>query len=341
MLNFLWFEKNDKIKFMNIKNLVYCAYFDKGFLLKGLALHSSLLKYNPDAKLWILAFDKYTEDILRKMKLKGVTVVPLAEFEDKELLAVKGSRNPVEYYWTCTPSLPLYIFKRKPDTKYVVYLDGDLYFYLDAMVGVEEIADKSILAVEHRFPKGMESMSKVSGRFNVGFNVFKNDKVGIKCLKRWRAQCLDWCYWRPKDGKLGDQMYLNEWPKLYEKNLVISENIGVDTAPWNVSQYEVSKKGNDVYINNKKLVCYHFHQFQILGPDHFSRVLGYTLSREVVKLIYEPYEAELRRQYTKVKSFDKSFEIKRVEQNINQVFRAKLSKLIGPVYWRIKGWLGN
>lgn len=323
--------------------VVYCTYFDKGFLLKGLALHASLIRHNPNAKLWILAFDRYTEKILEKMKLKGVTVVSLKDFEDKELLAIKNTRNKIEYIWTCTPSLPLYIFKKNPNIKYVAYLDGDLYFYSSSIPAVNEIGNKSIVAVPHRFPKGLEHIAKGSGYFNVAFNVFKNDEEGIKCLKRWRNQCLDWCYWKLEDGKLGDQMYLDEWPKLYKKSLVISKNIGVDTAPWNASQYKVSKKGDSVFINNEKLVCYHFHQFQILGSDNFSRVLGYTLSKDVVKNIYEPYEEELRKQYKIVKKFDNSFEIKSSEnkENKNQITRQKLAKYFGPIYWRIKGWLIN
>jgi hypothetical protein len=316
--------------------IAYCAYFDKGFLLKGLALHASLVKQNPDAKLWLLAFDKYTEDILKKMELKGVTVVSLLDFEDRELLAVKPTRHPVEYYWTCTPSWILYVMGKCPNVKHVVYLDADLYFYSDPGKGVSEIGDKSLLVVEHRFPKGRGGMVMNAGRFNVAFNVFKNDKIGKACLKRWRTQCLDWCYWKPEDGKLGDQMYLDEWPKVYGKDLVISENVGVDAAPWNISQYKITKKGSSIYIDEDQLVCYHFHQFQILGPNHFNRVLGYTLSKETVDNIYEPYEKELEKQYKKVKAYDKSYAIISPSTNSYQIIRQKMAKYFGPVYWRIK-----
>ena len=305
---------------------IFCTYFDKGFLLKGLALHSSLIKHNPNAKLWILAFDKYTEKILKRLKLSGVTVIALRDFEDKELLSVKPSRHPVEYYWTCTPSWITYIMKKNPSVKYVTYLDGDLYFYSDPQMGVGNIGKKSLLAVEHRFPKGKENLAIGSGRFNVAFNVFKNDKIGVSCLKRWKNQCLEWCYWKHENGKLGDQMYLDEWPKLYGNNLAISKNVGLNAAPWNISQYKVTNKKSWTYINNDKLICYHFHQFQILGPNHFSRVLGYTLSKNVIKYIYEPYEEELKRQYLIVKKLDKNFEINIAERDKGVFLRQKLTR---------------
>jgi len=319
-------------------NIVYATYFDKGFLLKGLALHESLIRQTPNARLWILAFDKYTEKLLKKMKLKGVTVVVLEDFEDKQLLAVKPLRHPVEYFWTCTPTWMLYVLK-KSKAKYAVYLDADLYFYSDADNGVNEIGSKSLLAVEHRFPKGRKGMAKGSGVFNVAFNVFKNDKVGIKCLERWRKQCLDWCYWKLEDGKLGDQMYLDEWPKLYAKDLVISKNVGVDAAPWNIGQYKVSSRDGVTHINDNKLVCYHFHQFQILGPNNFSRILGYTLSRDVIRYIYEPYEKELRDQYKKIRKYDKNFIIEEAEKDKGMLFRQKMARYFGPLYWRLKDFI--
>jgi len=317
-------------------SVIYCTYFDKGFLLRGLALHSSLIRYNPNAKLWILAFDKYTEDVLNKMKLRGVTVISLRNFEDKELLAVKPTRHTVEYYWTCTPSWVLYIMKKNPSVENVVYLDADLYFYSDPDKGVLEIGTKSLLAVEHRFPKGREGMEVVAGRFNLAFNVFKNNPIGKKCVERWKGQCLDWCYWEPDGDKLGDQKYLNEWPRLYGGELVISKNLGVDVAPWNVSQYKITSKGKDIYINSDRLVCYHFHQFQILGPNHYSRVLGYTLPKMVVDLIYKPYEKELDTQYLRIKSVDSTFEIDRTKQDVKMLAWHKLAKYLGPVYWRFK-----
>lgn len=314
-------------------SIIYCTYFDKGFLLKGLALHSSLVKNTPNAKLWILAFDEYTVKILNKLKLKGVTVVPASEFEDKKLLAVKPTRQNFEYYWTCSPSWPLYIFEINKDVDIVTYLDADLYFYSDVFPAIKELGNKSILIVEHRFPKGREGIAETAGIFNVAFNIFRRDKEGIACLKRWRSQTIEWCYAKPENGKMGDQMYLNEWPSLY-KNLVISKNLGVDAAPWNITQYKVTKKQGKVFINNDELICYHFHQLQILGPNSFSRVHGFTLSKSIIDNIYLPYEVEINKQYQKVKSLDSKYEIIAPNQNTAQITRQKMAKFIGPVYWK-------
>ena len=224
---------------MSRNGVIYCTFFDRKYLLKGLALHTSLTRYNTSAELWIVALDKYTLGVLKKLNLKGVKVVPLDEFEDPELLAVKKTRNKVEYIWTCTPSLPLYIFRELPKTKYVCYLDADLYFYSSPEDAISEIGNKSVLVVPHRFSKRSEKEARIFGHFNVGFNIFKNDKTGRKCLRRWRKQCLNDCSYKPQAGKIGDQFYLNEWPGLYNNCLVISQNKGIDLALWKVSQFRV------------------------------------------------------------------------------------------------------
>lgn len=317
------------------RKIIYCTYFDKGFLLKGLALYESLIRYSPNVELWILAFDIYTEEILKKMKLKGVKVIALKDFEDKDLLKVKLTRLLVEYIWTCTSSWTLYVLKNSK-ADYVVYLDSDLYFYSNPDIGVNEIKDKSLLVVKHNYSKGRENMAKISGQFNVAFNVFKNDDIGIKCLARWRKQCLDWCFLKPEEGKFGDQMYLDEWPKLYKKYLVVSKNIGLDVAPWNVAQYKISKRDSSVLINQQKLICYHFHTFKILGPMHFRRTLAYTLSKDCVKFIYEPYESELERQFVRVMKYDKDFRIEINEKSQELNIKDKFKNILGHML-KIRG----
>ncbi|MCJ7805530.1 glycosyltransferase [Patescibacteria group bacterium] len=320
------------------KNIIYCTYFDKGYLLKGLSMHASFIRRNPDARLWILAFDDYTRKILEKLKLKGVKVIKLKDFEDKALLKAKKTRTMIEYYWTSTPSLPLYIFRKNPEIEYVCYLDADLYFYSPVSPVYREMGNKSIYSVEHRFPKGEESKIGTSGRFNVAFQIFRKDVEGIKCLKRWRRQCLDWCYWRLEDGKLGDQLYLNEWPKLY-KGLQISKNIGIDAAPWNIGQYKVSEKKGQIYINCSRLICYHFHQFQILGDNSFENTHGYNLKKTTLDVIYEPYKEEIGKQLLKLRKIDASFTIVGPRIESGQKVKNSLSRLIGPVYWRARSYL--
>jgi len=92
---------------------------------------SLLLHVSQDFKLWILCFDELTNKLLSKMNLKNVELISLEEFEDEDLRGVKKDRSAVEYFWTCSPSFPLYILDRYPELDMITYIDADLYFYSD------------------------------------------------------------------------------------------------------------------------------------------------------------------------------------------------------------------
>lgn len=295
------------------QKISFCTYFDKFYLAKGLAMHASLMRHSSWAKLWILCMDDYTFELLKRMQLKNVHLIRLGEFEDPQLLSIKNSRTDVEYYWTTTPSLPLYILRKTKGTEIICYIDADLFFYSPIEPLVQELDDKSVLIVEHRFPPKYYSRMQRSGRFNVGILLFRNDELGKKCLKEWRDQCIKWCYYRVEDGKMGDQFYLNEWPEKY-RSLVISKNLGVNAAPWNIGQYTVRNENNAIYINSDKLICYHFHQFKVLGETRFSICspyvipwLVYPISKKVRVLLYAPYIEAMKKSLRLLRKFDTTF----------------------------------
>jgi len=314
---------------------IFCTYFDKNYLLKGLCLLSSFFKYHPQCKFWVLCFDDYTLKIIKKLKIKGVVPIALADFEkdDPQLLVAKKSRSQVEYCWTATPCLPLYIFRRNMEIQKVVYLDADLFFYSKIDSAFEELGEKSIFTVEHRFSSGQKYRILTSGRFNVGFQIYRNNQESVACLGRWRKQCLAWCFKQLKEGKYGDQIYLDDWPKLYP-NLVISQNLGIDAAPWNIHQYRLSKRDGKIYINSNELICYHFHQFEILGEDRFEYCFGHHLSNWVKKYIYEPYIKEIKKQILLWKKIDKDFKVVVSRKSNTNRLKEKLIRLFGPIYWQ-------
>jgi hypothetical protein len=89
--------------------LNFCTLFDINFLPRGLTLYSSLKKHMNEFQLFIFAFDDKTEIILKELNLENITVISLKKFEDNKLLNIKPQRSPLEYCWTCTPSVILYV----------------------------------------------------------------------------------------------------------------------------------------------------------------------------------------------------------------------------------------
>ena len=114
-------------------------------------------------------------------------------------------------------------------------------------------------------------------------------------FSKWRDQCLDWCYAKLENDRMGDQKYLDEWPKLYSKCHIIN-HIGAGVAPWNYAQYNFSIDADqNILVNSTSLIFYHFHQFQILSNGKFHRLSSlYTDECEEPYAIYGQYESTLQ-----------------------------------------------
>ncbi|MFN8369223.1 MAG: hypothetical protein U0T83_01220 [Bacteriovoracaceae bacterium] len=212
-----------------------CTLFNSAYLTRGLSMYESLAKNYKFFHLYIFTFDQNCYEVLKKLSLPKVTLITLQEFEDEELLKVKPTRTLAEYCWTCTPSVLLYCLK-KYNLKSCTYLDADIYFYNNPQPLIDEIDNCSILITEHRYTPKYDQ-AKYAGIYNVQFVGIQNDKNGIEAITWWRERCLEWCYNRIEDGKLGDQKYLDDWLTRF-KGVHVLEHLGGGMAPWNVQQYE-------------------------------------------------------------------------------------------------------
>ena len=136
----------------------FCTYFDSNYLVRGLALYRSLTRYATPFRLYVLCMDEIAFDSLMRLNLPEVRPIHLADFErgDALLAEAKLSRSVIEYYFTCTPSLLLYLLKRFREIDLITYLDADLYFFGDPAPIYGELGANSILIIGHRFPEHLK-----------------------------------------------------------------------------------------------------------------------------------------------------------------------------------------
>ena len=276
----------------------YCTYFDRHYLLRGLALYRSLKAHAEPFTLWVLCFDDQSYETLAKLAQTDLRPVALADFErgDIELLAAKPTRSKVEYYFTCSPSLPLYLIKNNPEIDIVTYLDADLYFYESPEPIFEELGTDSILIVGHRFPENLRFI-EVNGIYNVGLVSFCNDERGRNCLEWWRERCLEWCYDRQEDGKYADQKYLDDWPVRFS-GVHVLQNLGAGLAPWNWAGASLQIQHNKILVNGEPLIFFHFSNLKILSSWLYDSVSDGRLYGEMPlplrRALYRPYLEALK-----------------------------------------------
>ena len=266
----------------------YVTLFDSLFLPQGIALHASMQRHIIKYTLWVLCVDDCTYEMLANLKLPNMRLLQLSKIETAELLSVKTSRSKGEYCWTLSPFAPKFVFDTDLSIGRVTYLDADVWFRKDPKPIFDEFtaSGKQVLITDHAYAAEYD-LSATSGQYCVQFIIFTREGGEI-VRKWWEDRCIEWCYARFEDGKLGDQMYLDHWPSKFEDLVHVLENKELALAPWNATRIPY---GNSIF--------YHFHGLRILSEKKLA--IGahiYKLSQNVIDNIYKPYFKDLRRSYT-------------------------------------------
>ena len=282
-------------------------------------LYRSLAEHCEDFRLRIFCMDDETERLLRALALPGVRIVPLRALEarDRELLDVKPSRTPVEYCWTATPAVCLHALETEPELESITYLDADVMLFHDPAPLFAEMGSDSTMIVPHRYAPQYRASEETSGIFNVEWLTFRRDKRGLEALRWWRDRCIEWCYFRYEDGKMGDQKYLDDWPRRFD-GVHVLEHPGGGLAPWNVSRYALAERDGQVTVDGRELVFYHYHSLRLYertpaarassavrdsprgGAPHFW-MTSYPVSEVERRLVWVPYLRRLDEERNRVR----------------------------------------
>jgi hypothetical protein len=272
----------------------FCSYADLNYLPRLITLIQTLRLHDSDVKVVVLCLDSETFSIVGQLFNFGVTAIQTSQLEEAfpDLSIARENRKPIEYVFTLTPFLILWTLKFVDEEELVAYLDADLAFFAPPQMISQELGDKHIGIIPHRYPEQIEKKLSKFGKFNVGLVGIRNSPEGIECAEWWADQCLNWCRDEPKDGKYADQGYLDQFPELF-RGVKIIENVGCNLAPWNTSGRSISKdsRGRILIDQTYPLVFFHFHGLRKLGNWMITSQLNYfsPASKTLLEFVYEPY----------------------------------------------------
>jgi len=273
-------------------DVALCTVISKIRIYQYLALYESIVKNNIAAKLFVFCVDKESFDLLNKMGISKAVIIDFTKLEDKTLIDIKKERQLYEYCWTIKPVVIEYIFDNYPEIKKTIYIDSDAYFFSEPLSIINRIKKWSVIVTTHR------SSKKVNG----GFVCFKRDKIGLDALKWWKEQCIDWCYARYENGKFGDQGHLDKLKKYY-KNIYYLEHPGFNLASWNEFLYEIKVYENRVYVNNTRLVFYHFSGLRMINKKDYITLWKF----EPKGYVYDYYINVLRKKIEEIEEISPGF----------------------------------
>jgi hypothetical protein len=262
------------------------TFFDKNYLSRGLVLYNSLKKHSNNFEFYILCLDDFTYNYFNSNKLNYPEIISIQlsdiEEEHEELLNVKKNRSTIEYYFTLSPILPLYLLK-KYNLLHICTLDADILFLNSPEKIFNKLNEYSIIITPHKFSN--ENIDKQRyGVYNVSFQIFKNNKIGLKCLEYWKSQCLEYCSDKLDiiNNRFADQKYLDNWNELYPNEVFSLNDNTSGLAPWNLDNYNLKVENNQFYSNEEKIIFYHFHQFKIFNKKWASNGFDeYKVKRQI------------------------------------------------------------
>ncbi|MBL4931961.1 putative nucleotide-diphospho-sugar transferase [Clostridium paridis] len=269
----------------------FTSVVSKYHLFKLIALYSSLKTRCSDFELFILCMDHETFEVLSKIGFEKVTLFKIEQLEDDQLLKAKSNRSFHEYCWTGKPLILHHVLTNYTDADYYAHLDADLYFYEDPMLIFKENPSASIFLTDHRNSKDFAFTYPLTGRFNTGFVGCRNDPIGVSAIKFWKEQCIENCSSTIDlvNKTFGDQRYTESWPQIFP-NIHIVNSYGVNAAIWNIQDYTVTSQNGEAYLNNDKLVFFHFSGLTIISPKEVNLCWYYHIYNPIIlNLIYLPY----------------------------------------------------
>ena len=250
-----------------MSKLYFATIFNINYLSRARAMIDSLAEHHQDFVMFVVALDKDTELFFKGKQFENVRVITTTDIAAAfpELVAIKNERSFVNYIFTLSPYYPLYILQNNPEIPHICSLDTDQFFFSSPQKIFDLLDKYSVLITPHRFTKKLLATDiEKYGKFNVSFQVFKNDRIGLKCLQHWKEQCALWCADQEEDGKFADQKYLDEWPSQFGNSVGEISHVGLGLAPWNINNQVVSVKNKKIWVGDQPLVLFHYQGLRIL-----------------------------------------------------------------------------
>ena len=199
-----------------------------------------------------------------------------------------------------------YLLELKLDTQYLVYIDSDLYFFSSLENCFKELGKKTFLLTPH-FLNPYNPLKEVeflnSGFINIGFfiiNIYgKNLNIILNALID-RISKLG--FLAPNLGLYCEQKWISLMANVFWDDFHISKNPGCNIAYWNLENRFITKKNSNYFINNRKLIFFHFSGFSNNLTNKISIHSNYLIKKdsyldEIVKIYKNEFKNKNKYKY--------------------------------------------
>lgn len=260
------------------------------------------IKNNKNLNLHVLCLDKKVKKLVYEYNVK-CEIIELSEIENfSQKILKKRYKNISEKIGVYRLAFIDYLLRKKKQSFHLI--DSDTYFFskIEDLKHELEDSNTSVAFCEHNFYYNKKTMCDHYGIYNAGYIYFNYDKVSLQFLNKYRNLCENYISWEIKKNSkniFADQTYLENL--LYDfKNIKIIKNSGINCAPWNIGNYELSFTNEKYFVDKKKLIFYHFSGIRpVLNKIFFFNLYHYNHRKldMVRKTIYKIYLKNLQKNF--------------------------------------------
>lgn len=260
--------------------------FDNQYCQEGILCLKSILDRSPSSKVFVLCLESVVEE---SVETNGGIPISLQDFESvyDEIAATKSLRPWAPYTQSLKPFLPEYIFDRN-DVEVLTYVDSDFYFWGDPSEIDTEFGSHSFMVTTRG--------DRARVFFNGGCFTCRDDENCREFLSWWQLKVREWCLWEygPTEDMFGEEGYLNviqNEPNRFSGTHV-NTHPGINAAPWNICYREITKDGDQIMVDDRPLICYHYRGYA-KRQDFFDPGPLDSFPQEALDWIYLPYHNQL------------------------------------------------
>jgi hypothetical protein len=251
----------------------------------------SVKEHNRSIDTYILIVDKHDSDI----KLLGADVINYIYLDDlfinKEILIdMEFKYSIVEMNTAIKPAFILYLMSK--GYMNVMYLDPDTMCFNSLEYIVDKLKSYDVILTPHKItPINSllidDSAFLNNGLYNLGFCAIRNTDRAEKILHWWMEKLEAQAFLDYSKGLATDQIWANFFPLFFD-DVFISKHYGMNVAFWNIEERNISKKDDIYYVNDDKLLFFHFSGF-VLNKK--------IILKNVNNVLDYPFLGELYNQY--------------------------------------------
>lgn len=218
----------------------------KNYIGLGQILGKSLRRHNPEMDYFIFVSDEFEQQpdtlpkevVMAKDVLKGIS--------SSQWIDMAFKYDLTEFCTAIKPFCFEYIFSLGYEKSF--YFDPDIYIF-SSIEAISNALDEHTMTLTpqiagiHPDYRGEhpEWAMNVNGIFNLGFCGIRNDDLGKRVVKWWKARLRDQAFADRSVGQFTDQKWMDWIPGFLGQQLYVQQSLGMNMAPWNYFERKLSK----------------------------------------------------------------------------------------------------